>query len=58
VIQIVLLENRFGLRPPDFASPEIAPGWSCTGCGSTVRARNEAISLPMRSIERALSRSC
>ena len=37
VIRIVFVVNRFGARPPDLPAPEVARGWSCTGCGSTVR---------------------
>ena len=36
-IEIVFVVNRFGVRPPGLLGPEIAPGWTCTGCGATVR---------------------
>ena len=37
VIRIVFVENRYGVRPPDLTVPEVAPAWSCTGCGMTQR---------------------
>ena len=48
-IKIVFVVNRFGVRPPDLMAPEVATAWSCTGCGSTVRAGVDGV--PRRVIE-------